>query len=121
MSTRIIALLIAVNALLCAAFVGAYALWLAPSKSPTFAVLDIAELYRLKESEVAAVLVKREASDEERAAALKRAAAFGLEVTTLIQSLHDECRCLILARGAVVGPPALLPDLTPVVRRRLGL
>ena len=27
----------------------------------------------------------------------------------------------VLARGAVVGPALLLPDLTPEVRRRLGL
>ena len=30
-------------------------------------MLDVAELYRLKELQVAAVLVKRDASDEERA------------------------------------------------------
>ena len=91
------------------------------SASARTAVLDIGELYRLKETQFATVLVKRDSTDEDRALALKRAAAFGLEVTNLIQSLPDECRCLILARGAVVGPAPLLPDLTPEVRRRLGL
>ena len=38
------------------------------------------------ERQVAAVLVKRDASDEERAGALRRAAGFGTEVST--------CRCL---------------------------
>jgi len=109
------------NALLSAVFIAAYALWFAPAQTAVFAVLDVAELYRLKEAQVAAVLVKHEASAEERALALERATAFGLQVNTLIESFMAECRCLVLARGAVVGPAPLLPDLTPQVRRRLGL
>ena len=84
-------------------------------------MLDVGELYRLKEAQVTTMLVKREATDEERATALKRASAFGMEMTHLIESLPTECRCLILARGALVGPANQLPDLTPEVRRRLGL
>ncbi len=121
MNARQAALLVATNAALSIALLAGYAHWLAPAKPPTFAVLDVGELYRLKENQVAAVLVKRDASDEERASALRHAASFGQEVTTLIQALPEECRCLILARGAVVGPAPLLPDLTPEVRRRLGL
>ena len=121
MSVKAASILIVINALLSVGFLCAYALWFMPAKVPALAVLDVAELYRLKETQVAAVLVKRDSTDEDRALALKRAAAFGLEVTSLIQSLPDECRCLILARGAVVGPAPFLPDLTPEVRRRLGL
>jgi hypothetical protein len=118
MTARLAAQIITLNAALSIAALTVYAFWIAPSRTQAFAVLDVVELYRLKEHEVAAVLVKRDASDDERAAALKRAAAFGLEVTALIQSLPEECRCLVLARGAVIGSA---PDLTPDVRRRLGL
>ena len=121
MNTRTITLLVGVNALVSAALIALAHLWLAPSPLPALAVLDVAELYRIKESQVAAVLVKRDASDEERVGALRRAASFGTEVSALLQALPDECRCLVLARGAVVGPAPLLPDLTPDVRRRLGL
>ncbi len=121
MSVKTVFILIVANALLSVVFVVAYALWYGPSRAPLIAVLDVGELYRLKEIQVATVLVKRDSTDEDRALALKRANAFGLEVTSLIQSLPEECRCLILARGAVVGPAPLLPDLTPEVRRRLGL
>lgn len=113
--------LVLVNALVSAAFLVAYALWFAPSRAPRFAVLDVGELYRLKETQIATLLVKHDASNEDRATALKRASRFGAEVTELIQSLPEECRCLIIARGAVVGPAPLVPDLTPEVRRRLGL
>ncbi len=121
MSVKTVSILIVANALLSVVFVVAYALWFAPSRASLLAVLDVGELYRLKETQVTAVLVKRDSTDEDRALALKRANAFGLEVTSLIQSLPEECRCLILARGAIVGPAPLLPDLTPEVRRRLGL
>lgn len=121
MNARTTAILILTNVLLSAVLIGAYSRWVTPAKLPALAVLDVGELYRLKETQVATVLVKRDSTDEDRTLALKRAAAFGLEVTNLIQSLPDECRCLILARGAVVGPAPLLPDLTPEVRRRLGL
>ena len=121
MNIRTVALLLFANLLLSTSIIGAYARWFAPSTSPTLAVLDVGELYRLKETQVATVLVKRDATNEDRAQALKHAAAFGLEMTRLIESLPEECRCLILARGAIVGPAAQLPDLTPDVRRRLGL
>jgi hypothetical protein len=120
-NARTITLMIAVNALFSAALIALAHLLLAPEHLPALAVLDVAELYRIKESQVAAVLVKRDASDEERVGALRRAASFGTEVSALLQALPDECRCLVLARGAVVGPAPLLPDLTPDVRRRLGL
>lgn len=121
MNARQAAALIATNAALTVALVAVYAYWLAPARATSFAVLDVGELYRLKEHQVAAVLVKRDASDEDRAAALKQAAAFGPEVTALLQALPEECRCLVLARGAVIGPAQRLPDLTPDIRRRLGL
>jgi hypothetical protein len=53
--------------------------------------------------------------------AIQRAAAFGAEVSKLIESLPEECGCLVLTRGAVLGSGAQLIDLTPDVRRRLGL
>ena len=77
-------------------------------------VLDVGELYRLKETQVAKVLVKLDATHEDRALALQRASAFGLEMTNLIQSLPEECHCLILARGAVVGTRRDVHDLRAV-------
>ena len=121
MSARTAVIVVLANVLLSALILVAYVLWFAPAAAPRLAVLDVGELYRLKETQVAKVLVKFDATTEDRALALQRASAFGLEMTNLIQSLPEECHCLILARGAVVGPAPLLPDLTPDVRRRLGL
>jgi hypothetical protein len=114
-------LLLGLNALISSAGLAAYARWGAPPPAPRLAVLDVGELYRLKESQVAAVLMQRDATDEARTSALTGASAFGAEVTTLIQALPETCGCVILARGAVVGDAQSLPDLTPDARRRLGL
>jgi hypothetical protein len=65
--------------------------------------------------------VKRDSPDAERLMAIQRAAAFGAEVSKVIESLPQECGCLVLTRGAVLGSGAQLVDLTPDVRRRLGL
>ena len=121
MTRRDAAYLLALNALVSVALLTAGAHWAFRSQKTTFAVLDVAELYRVKESEVAAVLVTHNASEAERATAIARAASFGTELTALIEALPEECHCLVLARGAVIGAAVPLPDLTPDVRRRLGL
>lgn len=121
MNAKTFAAALIANALLSTALLIGYALWVAPHQAPRLAVLDVGELYRLKESQVTAVLMNRHATDEERSSALNAAASFGNQVTSLLQALNDDCRCLVLARGAVIGQPQALPDLTPDVRRRLGL
>lgn len=120
MSRRAALAMVLANALVSAALVGAYALWREGVKPP-IAALDVAELFRLKERQVTASLLKHGATEDERAAALMRAGAFGADIAEAIKGLPAECRCLILARGAIVGSEQALPDLTPVVRQRLGL
>ena len=120
MKTRKALMLVLVNTLVTTVLIAAYGLWLDPHQ-PRLAVLDVGELYRLKEAQVRAVLLKIDATEEERAMALKRASTFGPEVAQLIESLPAECRCVILGRGALVGSDTNLADLTPDARRRLGL
>ena len=113
--------LIAINAVVSLALAAGVSALMQRTQKPTFGTLDVAELYRLKEAQVAAVLVKRDSGDAERIVAIQRAAVFGAELSKLIETLPEECGCLVLIRGAVLGSGAQLVDLTPAVRQRLGL
>ena len=113
--------MIAINTVVSLALAAGVSAWMQRTQKPTFGTLDVAELYRLKEAQVAAVLVKRDSGDAERILAIRRAAVFGAELSKLIDTLPEECGCLVLVRGAVLGSGAQLVDLTPVVRQRLGL
>lgn len=113
--------LIAINSIVSLAIAAGVAAWMQRTHRPTFGTLDVAELYRLKEAQVAAVLVKRDIGELDRAMAIQRASRFGAEVIQLIDTLPEECGCLVLTRGAVLGSGAQLLDLTPTVRERLGL
>jgi hypothetical protein len=95
--------------------------WMVTPSMPLLATLDIGELYRLKESQIASVLLKAEGTEKDRAAMLERAASFGRELDALLKALPSECRCLILARGALIASQPPLPDLTSEARQRLGL
>ena len=66
MNAKAALMLLGLNALISSAVLAAYARWGAPPPAPRLAVLDVGELYRLKESQVAAVLMQRDATDEAR-------------------------------------------------------
>ena len=99
----------------------AYHAWNTGHSRPRIATLDVAEIYRLKESQFAALLTKPGASEPERAQAIELARAFGAELTALTRTLPNECGCLVLTQAAVVGRGENIPDLTPEIKRRFGL
>lgn len=117
-------ILVVANMALTALMIALYAVWLAPRPSQ-WATLDVAKLYQLKELQVATTLMKHDAGEAERAEALKRAANFGAELSQVLQTTSQQCACLILVQGAVATPSLpnsiAIPDLTPQVRRQLGL
>lgn len=121
MNRRDAVILLLLSTLTSAGCVYAYARWMAPADGRPLAVLDLGELYRLKERQVTELLTKPDTTDGDRLQGLQHASAFGAQVTELIRVLQHECRCLILARGAVIGAAGQIPDLTPEVQRRLGL
>lgn len=113
--------LLLVNALLTILLLAGYATLIAPARPPRHAMLDVGELYRLKEKAVAARLSKAGAGEAERADILKDVVSFNHDIARLIEALPAECQCLIFARGALLAPESQLTDLTPAARRRLGL
>ncbi len=116
------ALIVGLNAALSLGLVLA-ASWLMPPSVPRIATVDIAALYRAKEGQVTAQLLRREASDADRAAALREAAAFGDQLDRLVARLPADCRCLVFTQGALIGTGAgsQIVDLTAQLRQQLGL
>ena len=113
--------LIAINLVASLAVAMGVSWWMQGHHKPAFGTLDITELYRLKESQVAAVLVKRDSGDADRLLAIQQAAAFGAQVSKVLETLPQDCGCLVVAPGALLGTSTQIVDLTPQVRRRLGL
>ena len=103
--------------------VSACVAWILPAGTSAIATVDIASLYRTKEGQITAQLLRRDASDTDRAAALREAAAFGEQLDRLVARLPADCRCLVFTQGALIGSGAgsRIADLTPQLRRQLGL
>ena len=122
MSRSTVALLVGLNTAISLMLVLATS-WLMPNTGPRIATVDVAALYRAKEGQVTAQLLRRDASDTDRVAALREAAAFGEQIERLVASLPADCQCLVFTQGALIGSGAggRITDLTPQLRRQLGL
>lgn len=119
MNGKLIAASVLISLANSAALIAGYHVWNSARNHPRIAMLDVAEIYRLKESEFSALLMKPGASEADRTRAIELARTFGTELAALTLSLPAECNCLVLTKPAVVG--GSVPDLTPEVKRRFGL
>lgn len=84
-------------------------------------LIDVGEVVKLHDQRVMAVLAKASATEQDR----KRATDFGVQFAAAfpqaLEELTQECGCLVLARSAVAGAPPNSVDLTPALKRKVGL
>ncbi|HCY63212.1 MAG TPA: hypothetical protein DHV59_10355 [Oxalobacteraceae bacterium] len=83
-------------------------------------VVDVGQVYRLKEAEFTQ-LVTKSASEAERQQALAMAQRFAQQLPLALEELSHDCECLVLVRSAVAGNPPHALDLTMLLRRKVGL
>jgi len=81
-------------------------------------VVDVAEVYRLKEAEFAA-LIRASKSDEERSKAMDLASAFARRLPVAMDELPGDCGCLVVLKTAVAGRTPHTRDLTPLLKTKL--
>jgi hypothetical protein len=81
-------------------------------------VVDVAEIYRLKEAEFAA-LMTRGNSDADRQQAMDLATRFARRLPRALEELPADCRCLVVLKSAVAGPTARTLDLTAVLKTKV--
>lgn len=82
-------------------------------------IVDIAEVYRAKESEFAALLTASK-TDEERQRAYAQAKAFGDRLDRALREMPNECRCMVVVKSAVAGSWSNAIDLTAALKARVG-
>lgn len=123
-TTSVVLRNLGVNALVSAAVAGA-ALWaydhyVRVPQTVRFAVVDVSDIYRLKTTKLVDEMLRAGEGKEARDAVKSSADNFGEEVERLTSAVAADCRCVVLARPAVVAG-ASVPDYTDALKRRLGL
>ena len=96
----------------------AYHFWLA---KPTagFAVVDLASVVKIKETEFTTLLSRPNVSDEDRKAAYLMVSRIGPAIEHAVDRLQKDCGCTIVVKSAVIAGPA--EDLTPRLKAMLGM
>lgn len=96
----------------------AYHFWLA---KPTagFAVVDLASVVKIKETEFTTLLSRPNVSDEDRKAAYLIVSRIGPAIEHAVDRLQKDCGCTIVVKSAVIAGPA--EDLTPHLKAMLGM
>lgn len=84
-------------------------------------VVDLAEVYRVKEAEFTLLLTQAgDDAEPQRQRALALARGFAQRLPAALDELPRECGCLVVLKSAVAGAPHSL-DLTPALRRKVDL
>jgi|SRR5471032_1529392 len=83
-------------------------------------VVDVGEVYRLKETEFTQI-VTRTTSEDERQKALMMARRFAQRLPLALEELPRECQCLVVVRSAVAGVPPNAVDLTASLKHKVEL
>lgn len=83
-------------------------------------VVDVAEIYRQKETEFTRLITKA-SSEDDRQRALTMARDFAQRLPVALEELPRECACLVLLKGAMAGTSPQMVDLTPRLRQKVGM
>jgi len=81
-------------------------------------VVDLAEVYRVKEAAFARAL-SASGSDEDRLRALIQAREFAQRLPVALEELPRECRCLVILKSALAGPTPNGIDLTALLKKKV--
>ena len=119
-----VALSVALNALLLLLALIAYD-QVARTRELRVAVVDVAAVYRWKEAQFTALLTQPGTDVRAEANAPQLAAEFARELPKALDDIAAECRCLLLTRAVLAGPPehvaAHVADLTATLKQKLGM
>jgi NAD-dependent oxidoreductase involved in siderophore biosynthesis len=81
-------------------------------------VVDVGEVYRLKEAEFTQLLT-RAATEGERERAYALARRFSQRLPAALEELPRDCACLVVLKSAVAGPTPHTVDLTALLQQKV--
>lgn len=119
-----LALGVAINVLLIVLALIAYDQY-ARMRELRVAVVDVAAVYRWKEAQFTALLIQPGTDARVEGTAPQLAAEFARELPRALDDIAAECRCLLLTRAVLAGPPehvaANVADLTATLKQKLRM
>jgi hypothetical protein len=81
-------------------------------------IVDVGEVYRLKEAEFT-LLLTMAVSDGDRDKAFAMARSFSQRLPLALEELPRECGCLVILKSALAGQTPRTVDLTAQLRRKV--
>jgi hypothetical protein len=88
--------------------------------SQVIGVVDVSEVYRIKEAEFAS-LITAGRSEDERQKAVELATSFARRLPQALEELPRDCRCLVVLKSAIAGRSANTLDLTALLKTKVDL
>lgn len=120
MNARALALQSAVTLMIVVAGLTFYHRFVLPGTT-RFGVVDVGEVYRLKEKQLLEMVTKPLVSDADKLLALAAAQEFAKVFPLALEQLPLECQCLVLVRSAIAAQTPHTVDLTPLLKKKIGL
>ncbi|MET0334104.1 MAG: hypothetical protein ABW190_07510 [Rhizobacter sp.] len=84
-------------------------------------VVDVGEVYRLKEKQILEVVTKPSVTDVDKQKAVTMTLEFTKALPAALEQLPSECQCFVLVRSAVAAETPNTLDLTPLLKRKIGV
>ena len=88
--------------------------------SQRYGLVDVNEVYRIKEREWTELLTKGQ-GDADRAKALALAEQFSKVFPRALQELSRDCRCVVFVRSALASDGPDTVDMTDLLKRKVGI
>ena len=88
--------------------------------SQVIGIVDVSEVYRIKEAEFAS-LITAGRSEDERQKAVELASSFARRLPQALEELPRDCRCLVVLKSAIAGRSANTLDLTALLKSKVDL
>ncbi|MEO8152369.1 MAG: hypothetical protein ABI605_04805 [Rhizobacter sp.] len=120
MNARALALQAVIASMVVALGIVIYHRFVLPT-SMRFGVVDVGEVYRLKEKQLLDMVTKPTVTDADKERAIAMALEFTKTLPAALEQLPRECKCFVLVRSAVAAESPSTVDLTPLLKSKIGV